>query len=276
MTVIVKSSILAAKKLNYTMFASATANTLTPVVFIHGLGSSQNFYHHIASKLTSETGRSCLLFDNEGAARSPLTEAKLDVAGMASNALGLLRELAIEQCILVGHSMGGMLVNYLLAHEPALFRGAVLVGPVHPTKTVGGIFGARIASVLEANSMFTMANTVPFKALGNRATSLHRSFVRELLLAQPIEGYAANCRVIQHAGENLEEKFVEWYKCIKHPVLILQGEQDLSAPWANCVEIIAQNVENVAVTKMPRIGHWHCIEACDEVYTAISAFVQKL
>jgi hypothetical protein len=41
-----------------------------------------------------------------------------------------------------------------------------------------------------------MANTIPDAATGSRATPLHRAFVREMLMAQDVEGYVANCRAI--------------------------------------------------------------------------------
>lgn len=41
-----------------------------------------------------------------------------------------------------------------------------------------------------------MANTIPNAATGSKATPLHRAFIREMLMAQDVEGYVANCRAI--------------------------------------------------------------------------------
>jgi hypothetical protein len=44
--------------------------------------------------------------------------------------------------------------------------------------------------------MEAMANTIPNAATGSKATPLHRAFIREMLMAQDVEGYVANCRAI--------------------------------------------------------------------------------
>jgi hypothetical protein len=44
--------------------------------------------------------------------------------------------------------------------------------------------------------MEAMANTIPNAATGSKATPLHRAFIREMLMAQEVEGYVANCRTI--------------------------------------------------------------------------------
>lgn len=76
------------------------------LIFVHGLGSTQNYYFPILSYLTSHR---CILFDNYGAGRSayePGTETSVDSIG--KDALGLLDHLKVDQAIAVGYSMGGM------------------------------------------------------------------------------------------------------------------------------------------------------------------------
>ena len=50
--------------------------------------------------------------------------------------------------------------------------------------------------VCDQGGMEAMANTIPNTATGSKATPLHRAFIREMLMAQDVEGYVANCRAI--------------------------------------------------------------------------------
>jgi hypothetical protein len=52
--------------------------------------------------------------------------------------------------------------------------------------------------------MEAMANTIPGAATGSKATPLHRAFIREMLMAQEVEGYVANCQAI---GESFISNF---------------------------------------------------------------------
>jgi hypothetical protein len=50
--------------------------------------------------------------------------------------------------------------------------------------------------VCDKGGMEAMANTIPNVATGSKATPLHRAFIREMLMAQDVEGYVANCQAI--------------------------------------------------------------------------------
>lgn len=102
--------------------------------------------------------------------------------------------------------------------------------------------------------MEPIANTVPYAALGSKASPLAKSFVRELLLSQDAAGYCSNCRVIINAQR-------PEYGKIAVPVLILAGDEDKSAPLEGCkrmYEEIGTGEKKIEV--MQGVGHWHCIE----------------
>jgi pimeloyl-ACP methyl ester carboxylesterase len=114
--------------------------------------------------------------------------------------------------------------------------------------------------------MEPMANTVPFAAVGSRSTPLQKAFIRELILGQSAEGYAAMCRAIASA-EPAD------YAAIKAPFLLIAGEEDKSASMEGCRHIhehVSSQRKSLEVLK--GVGHWHCIEAADEVGVLISAF----
>lgn len=77
------------------------------LIFVHGLGSSQNYYYPILPALTAK-GFRCVVFDNYLAARSfQEREWKenpdTSVEGIAKDVLGLLDRLEVQKAVVVGY-----------------------------------------------------------------------------------------------------------------------------------------------------------------------------
>jgi pimeloyl-ACP methyl ester carboxylesterase len=185
------------KRLNYADTKPETPDATTyTIIFVHGLGSTQNYFFPILPHLVDYR---CITFDNYGAGRSKYDGQPHSIETIGRDVLGILDHLKVSKAVVVGYSMGGMLPTYLAAMAPERVVAAVCVGPVNPSQAVAGVFQKRIPAVREGG-MEAMADTIPGAATGSRATALHRAFVREMLMAQEVEGYVANCRAI---GESL-------------------------------------------------------------------------
>lgn len=116
-------------------------------IFIHGLGSSQNYYHAVIPHLTS-THR-CITLDTYGSARSPYTDEPISIPGIAGDVIGVLDALGIARAAVVGHSMGGLVVTELGARYPDRVQGVVAIGPTHPSEGLVSVMGKRAATVHE-------------------------------------------------------------------------------------------------------------------------------
>lgn len=75
-------------------------------IFMHGLGSSQDYYHAVTPGLLAK-GFRCIIFDNTGAARSPYTFIEQSVQTLGDDVIGILDALEVSKAVIVGHSMGG-------------------------------------------------------------------------------------------------------------------------------------------------------------------------
>jgi pimeloyl-ACP methyl ester carboxylesterase len=108
----------------------------TPILGIHGAGSSAVFWEDAAEKL-AEHGRA-IVYDRRGCNRSerPDLYATTTVQEHADDALTLLRALDAEPAILVGRSWGGTIALDLALREPQSVLGIALLeaGPLglHP------------------------------------------------------------------------------------------------------------------------------------------------
>lgn len=198
--------------------------------------------------------------DTTGSALSPTTFVEQTVHSLASDVIALMDELKIEKAIFVGHSMSGMTGPELAAEWPDRIAALILVGPVWPSKDVTPVFEDRIGKVAD-KGMDVMADTVPYAAVGSKAQRIHQAFIRELILGMEPAGYISLCKVVAYAYQAPPK-----YEAVKCPTLIIAGEEDKSAPLAGCekiLEAIASQRKDMKVIN--GVGHWHCVEAPEEV-----------
>ena len=251
------------------------------LIFVHGLGSTQNYFFPILPPLL-DAGYRCVTFDNYGAGRSKFSSSssKTSIESIAADVGGLLNHLSIQSAVVVGYSMGGM-VPTTLASNPATrptVTAAILIGPVHPTPQIATAFNARISKV-ESEGMDAMANTIPNAATGSKTTSSQKAFIREMLLGQEVPGYVANCVAIRDAEAPL-------YADVECPVLIVAGREDKSASVEGCQKIFdgltklqEDGGKGGKVKKMvvlEGVGHWYCVESPDEVVREIKTFLEEV
>ena len=179
--------------------------------------------------------------------------------------------LKIDKAVVVGHSMAGITVPHLAVTWPDRVSAIVLLGPVYPTKEATPAFEKRIEAV-EKDGMQAMADTIPQAAVGSSAKPPHHAFIRELLLAQDPAGYISLCRVIANAWQAPPE-----YHKVKCPALIIAGEEDKSAPLANCQRVLESiGAEEKQMVVQKEIGHWMAVEAPEEVGREIAVFFKQV
>ena len=123
-------------------------NAKVPILMIHGLGSSQNYWMPVISKI-SPTFR-CIALDSYGAGRSKSNGEKITLDGIAEDVVALLDTLKIEKAVIAGHSMGGTITCIVASRFPERVSGIVPVGPVNPGSVKAEVFNSRIETVLKS------------------------------------------------------------------------------------------------------------------------------
>ncbi|KAL5003804.1 Alpha/Beta hydrolase protein [Aspergillus recurvatus] len=242
----------------------APANGLT-FFFIHGLGSSQNYYFPLLPHLTPQ--HRCITADTYGSGRSIYTDQSVSIASIAADVIGVLDALNIPQAVVVGHSMGGLVVTLLGSEHADRVKGIVAIGPTHPSETLTSVMQKRSETAAKGG-MESLANNIPYQATGSTASPVASSFIRELVLGQNPKGYAALCQAIANAPS------ID-YSAIKVPFLLIAGEEDKSASLEGCQYIFDRvSSANKKMEVLPQVGHWHCIEAPDTVGKTIAGFVK--
>lgn len=102
-----------------------------PLVFMHGFGCDQNVWRHVTAAF--EDDYRIVLFDHVGAGNSDLSQYDEDkyatLDGYASDLIEIVRELKLQDAVIVGHSISSMIAMLAAIREPALFAKIVMVGP---------------------------------------------------------------------------------------------------------------------------------------------------
>jgi len=122
-------------------------NDQFPILMIHGLGSSQNYWMPVISQISPKFR--CIALDSYGAGRSKSKGEKLTLDGLAEDAVGLLDSLGIQKFVVAGHSMGGTMTCIVASKHPDRVVGLVPVGPVNPGSVKPEMFSSRIETVLK-------------------------------------------------------------------------------------------------------------------------------
>ena len=138
------------KRLNYSdSHPSGPPDGGLSYIFIHGLGSSQNYYYGVIPHLTRN--HRCVALDTYGSGRSAFTGLDQSIDTIVDDVVKVMDRLKVSKAVLVGHSMGGTTALQLAASHGDRVVAVVAIGPVHPTASTGQVFEKRIQIVSEGN-----------------------------------------------------------------------------------------------------------------------------
>jgi 2-keto-4-pentenoate hydratase/2-oxohepta-3-ene-1,7-dioic acid hydratase in catechol pathway/pimeloyl-ACP methyl ester carboxylesterase len=237
------------------------------VVLVHGLGGTGNVYQPQVAALARQF--TVVRFDLDGAGNSPLA-GPATVTGWAADIDALLDALSLPQAAVVGHSMGCLVAAHFAAERPERVTKLALLGPVRALPRQARQNTLARAETVRAGGMRAVADTIVAAATSERTRTerpVLAAFVREILLRQPAEGYAAACEALAAAAEPAWDR-------ITAPVHIISGTEDRTSPVA-VGEALLGLLGNASQHVVRDIGHWHTIEAADEVTRQLQDFLAK-
>jgi len=233
-------------------------------LLIHGLGSSSNYWRPLVNEFS---GRFKLIVpDLPSAGRSAL-DAEISISSLACTMLELLDEMNIDKVHLVGHSMGTIVCQHMVALAPDRFFDLVLLGPLaQPPEPAREALTNR-AALARSEGMTSIADTIADVALSKdtkKSRSNVQGFVREMVINQNPEGYAQSCIALAEATPADPE-------LINCPCLLITGDEDAVAPPVN-VEVLCAQLANAKMHVLNQCGHWTATEKPDEVNKLIRDF----
>ena len=227
------------------------------LVFLHeGLGSIRQ-WRDFPARVAEATGRRALVYDRYGYGQSDaLEEPRVGVGFMHDEGLKalpeLLRALAVENPVLIGHSDGASIaLIYAGAGHPA--RGVAVLAPHVFVEEIC------IRSIEEAKREFESGD------LEERLGKYHRDPRKSFYLWNDVW---------------LDPEFLKWnieeyLPGIRCPVLAIQGEDDAYGSMAQLDAIARQVGGGCRLVKLARCGHSPQRDQPERTLAAISDFVRE-
>jgi 3-oxoadipate enol-lactonase len=240
-----------------------------PVIFLHGIGGgARSFAPQIAS--FADAGYQPIALDLPGyGTRTPVESMTFDA--LAEDVELTILRSALERPVLVGHSMGGMVVQTLLRRRPDDYRAAVLSCTSPAFGNPAGDFqqkfvADRLAPLDAGRRMADIAADAADSMMGPKADPAGRALFIESYAAMAENTYraAVMCLVSFDERGNLG--------AIKIPVLCLAAEHDRNAP-APVVEKMASKIPAARYVCLPGIGHMPNLESPQAYDAAIFNFL---
>lgn len=242
------------------------------IIFAHGFGSDQTAWHHQIQAFAAKYR--IVLFDHVGAGQSDFSAySPRRYSGLYSYAEDLLdicATLKLNQCILVGHSVSGMVSLLAALVEPERFSQLIFIGAspryLNDDDYFGGFEQADLDSLYAAMSSNYHAWVSGFAplAMGNpERPELSLEFARTLIAIRPDIAQAV-ARVIFQSDHRAD------LPKLKVPTTILQSDNDVAVP-PQVGKYLAEHIPRSRFLPIAAQGHLPHISAPDKVNTAIAS-----
>ena len=223
----------------------------TAVFLLHGVGGGKEAWAHNQPVLASQGFRT-VAWDMPGygasAPLSPCTNARL-----ADALKTLIAHVGARRNVLLGHSMGGMVAQELVALHPALVHGLVLYSTSPAFGKADGAWQqqflqSRFAPLDRGLGMAGLAHQLVPTMFSPDAEPARIAEAAALMAGVPAESYRAALSAIVSFNR------LAALGDIAVPTLCLAGELDLNAPPA-VVEKMAGRIPAAAYVCLPQVGH---------------------
>jgi 2-keto-4-pentenoate hydratase/2-oxohepta-3-ene-1,7-dioic acid hydratase in catechol pathway/pimeloyl-ACP methyl ester carboxylesterase len=238
-----------------------------PVVLIHGLGGATTVYDPQVAALAEH--HTVLRYDLSGHGRSP-GNGTPSITGWVEELAALLDAEGIEETAVVAHSMGTLVASTFAAAHPDRVTKLALLGAVRAQSPQAKQATRARARAVREGGMSAVADALVSVATSEQTRTerpLAAALVRELLLGQDPESYAAACEALTLAEE-------PDFASVKVPVLLLTGSDDAISPLALNDDIFAL-LPSAKLHVLEGIGHWQTLEAPEDVTRELREFLAR-
>jgi len=216
-----------------------------------------------------------------GASSKPVEESAYSFEVLADDVLGLADVLGWDQFVLLGHSMGGMIAQFVARSAAPRLAGLILMDTTHgPLDNLDPALIQAAISIVRDHGIDALADIMTEQE-GPLVTPAHR----RLLAEQP--GYAEfNDHKLRASSPGLYTAMAPLFPAAADrldslrqlpatlPVLVIVGDQD--KPFLAPSERMAAAVARGSLAIIPDAGHSPQFENQDAWWQALSAFLADI
>lgn len=243
--------------------------SLPPLVFLHGIGGAARAWH---GQLDFFKHRyRTIAWDMPGYGGSaPLPT--VSIAALADALQGFLQQVRAMKPILVGHSIGGMIVQQLLAKHPRI-ASAIVLAQTSPAfgKPDGdwqkAFIEARLGPLDRGETLAALAPSLVKNLVGDDPDIGGMELARDCMASVPEASYRAT--MMSMLG--FDQRNV--LKDIVVPTLLLSGSKDKNAP-APMMAKMATYMPSARYFELEGVGHLANLEQPGAFNAALDSFLR--
>lgn len=240
-----------------------------PLVFLHGIGGAARAWR---GQLDFFGDRyRAMAWDMPGYGGSAPLPA-VSIATLADALQDFLREVGATKPILVGHSIGGMIVQQWLTKHPDI-AAAVVLAQTSPAfgKADGDwqkeFIGARLGPLDRGETMVSLAPTLVRELVGDNPDTSGMEIARDCMAAVPEASYRASMLALLGFDQRSA------LKNIAVPTLVLSGSKDKNAP-APMMAKMATYIPSATYVELEGVGHLVNLERPAAFNAALDSFLK--
>lgn len=244
------------------------------LILVHGAGGTSQYWGIQLSELSKKLR--VVAIDLPGHGKSERLKERATTEMYADHLAAFMKQIKLDQAIIAGHSLGGLIVQQLALKHPELFEKLIIVDSAarfpDPTRI------SNKSGNPEALRNFFLNQ--PPEALGRAIISmLFSKKTLEKGTLSPILKYLPTESVYDPSiwlndfeagrGVDLREKIKE----INIPTLIIAGADSLIP--ISMAQLLHENIKGSVLEIIPDAGHMLMLEKPDEFNLAILRFIGK-
>jgi 3-oxoadipate enol-lactonase len=252
-------------------YEAAGDPSLPPLVFLHGIGGAARAWR---TQLEFFKDRfRAIAWDMPGYGGSaPLP--KVSIPSLASALKDFLSEVGANKPVIVGHSIGGMIVQQLLIDNPHIARAAVLAQTSPAFGKADGdwqktFIDARLGPLDRGETMKQLAPSLVSELVGDNPDAAGMDVARACMAAVPEASYRAMMLALM--GFDLRAAL----KAIAVPALVLSGSKDNNAP-APMMAKMATFIPSARYLELEGTGHLANLERPGPFNAALDDFLKAI
>jgi 3-oxoadipate enol-lactonase len=239
-----------------------------PLVFINSLGTDFRIWNDVISAFTGDYN--IVRYDKRGHGLSDAPIPPYSIRDHSTDLGALLDALQLNNVVLIGISVGGMIAMDYTAQNPERVKALVLCD-TFPKIGTTEMWNERIRTVQEhgiahiAEAILTRWFPPSFKAQNPAAYQGYFS----MLTRTTVAGYAGTCMALRDAD------LTKAARTIHQPTLALCGSEDGSTP-PLLVSGLTAILPNARYHEIAGAGHLPCIEQPHVVAKLIEDFLKEV
>jgi len=224
---------------------------------LHGLVDTLAIWDKLTPNLESR-GR-VMRIDQRGHGQSDAPPGPYSRADLAKDVITVLDAEDVEQTILIGHSMGGIVAMETALAHPERIAGLVLIGTTSECRERIAGWYERLAVAAEQGGSPALARAI----YGENTTKQ---------IVGDAQGIAHVTRMLKSLYSDPLTPKLAGIGC---PALMTVGEKDPMGPKASEIVYAAMPAGRAEILRIPDKGHWLQLEAVDDVVAALDGWLAK-